>query len=356
MKAVLMLEDGTMFEGTSFGAEGEAVGEVVFNTQVVGFQEILTDPAYRKQIIAIGYPHVGNVGVNDRSNESDSAHASALVIKEYSRVYSNWQAKGSLEDFMKKNKVIGIEGIDTRALTIHIRDNGEMRGIVSTKDSDKESLVSKAKAYELPDLTSEIRNPKWLDRLAIPAIPRKLEGSEIRNKSQIRNPKVIINLGSNNSTLSRFADAAVVSFDTSAEKILGMKPEQVIVSSGPGDPRKLTGVIEEVKKLIGQVPLYGIQNGACVLALALGCSVNRMKVGHHGVNHPVVDPKTGKGEISAQNHSYGIEHVPEHVKIVHVNLNDKTIEKIETKDGKCAAALYYPIDERGKLEPGYKRV
>ncbi|MEE8638701.1 MAG: carbamoyl-phosphate synthase domain-containing protein, partial [Candidatus Margulisiibacteriota bacterium] len=158
MKAVLVLEDTTMFEGVSFGAEGEVVGEVVFNTQVVGFQEILTDPAYARQIIAIGYPHVGNVGINDRSHESDKTHASAFVVKEYSKVYSNWQAKGSLGDFMKKNKVIGIEGVDTRALTVHIRDNGEMRGVVSTKDFSKESLVNKAKSYQLPDLVSEIKS------------------------------------------------------------------------------------------------------------------------------------------------------------------------------------------------------
>lgn len=347
MKAILALEDGTIFEGTSFGAEGEAIGEVVFNTQVVGFQEILTDPAYRKQIIAIGYPHVGNVGINDKSHESDQAHASSLVVKEYSNIYSNWQAKGSLEDFMKKSKVIGIEGIDTRALTVHIRDNGEMRGVVSTKDFNKESLINKAKSYELPDLVSEIKSEIRSTKPALPA-----GRSETNPKSET----IIINLGVNNSTLAKYPGAKVVAHDTSAEKILAKKPEQVVISSGPGDPRKLTSLVEEVKKLVGKVPLYGIQNGACVLALALGCTVERMKVGHHGVNHPVVDPKSGKGEISIQNHSYGIENVPNNVRVVHVNLNDKTIEKIQSKDGMCVATLYYPIDERGKLDPGYKRV
>jgi len=336
MKAILVLEDGTAFEGASFGAEGEAAGEVVFNTQVVGYQEILTEPSYRRQIIAMGYPHIGNYGVNDRCRESDHAQASALVVKEYSKIYSNWQAKGSLDDFMKSNKVIGIEGVDTRALTIHIRDNGEMKGIVSTKDFNKDSLVTKAKRHELPDLVSEmpVKEPR-----------RSVSGSVI-----------LINLGVNNSTLARFPGAAVVSYGTKAEEILESKPEQVIISGGPGDPRKLTGLVKEVKKLIGKVPVYGIQNGACVLALALGCSVNRMKVGHHGVNHPVVDPDTGKGEISAQNHSYGIEHVPAGVKVLHVNLNDRTIEKIQARDGSCAGTLYFPIDERGKLSPGYKYV
>jgi carbamoyl-phosphate synthase small subunit len=317
MKAILALEDGTIFEGT----------------QVVGYQEILTDPAYRKQIVVMGYPHIGNYGINDRCKESDQTHAGAMIVKEYSKIYSNWQAKESLGDFMKKNKVIGIEGIDTRALTVHIRDNGEMRCVVSTKDFNKESLVKKAKAYELPDLASEIPTSK----------------SKIQNKSKIPNPKVVIDLGINNSLLAKFPGAAIVNYKTQADKILAMKPEQVVISSGPGDPRKLTGLIEEVKGLIGKVPVYGIQNGACVLALALGCSVNRMKVGHHGVNHPVVDPKSGRGEISVQNHSYGIESVPDNVEVVHVNLNDKTIEKIQSKDGKCVATLYYPIDERGKL-------
>ncbi|MFH1683514.1 MAG: glutamine-hydrolyzing carbamoyl-phosphate synthase small subunit [Candidatus Margulisiibacteriota bacterium] len=338
MKAILVLEDGTVFEGNSFGAEGEAVGEVVFNTQVVGFQEILTDPAYGKQIIAFGYPHVGNAGINDRSNESDKAQASAFVIKEYSKIYSNWQAKESLGDFMKKNKVIGIEGIDTRALTVHIRDNGEMRGVVSTKCFDKDSLINKAKGYELPDLVSEIKS----DAQSV--------------KSKDGSAAVIINLGVNNSTLAKYPGAKLVAFNTTAEKILAKEPDQVIISSGPGDPRKLTGLIEEVKKLIGKVPIYGIQNGACVLASALGCTVNRMKVGHHGANHPVVDPKTGAGEISIQNHSYGLEHVSDNVKTVHVNLNDKSIEKFQSKDGSCVGTLYYPIDERGKLDPGYRRV
>ena len=336
MKAILALEDGTVFEGTSFGAEGEAVGEVVFNTQVVGYQEILTEPSYRKQIIVMGYPHIGNYGINDRCNESGSTHASALVIKENSKIFSNWQAKGSLEDFMKKNKVIGIENVDTRALVVHIRDNGEMRGVVSTKDFDKVSLVKKAKGYRLPDLAVEISTKE----------PRRSVSGSV----------VIIDLGVNNSTLKKFEGASIVPYDTSAEKILEMGPEQVVISSGPGDPRMLLGLVGEVKKLIGKVPIYGIQNGACVLALALGCTVHRMKVGHHGVNHPVVDPDTGKGEISAQNHSYGIEKVPENVEAVHVNLNDKTIEKFKTKDGKCVGTLYFPIDERGKLDPDYKYV
>jgi len=334
MKCILALEDGSVFEGSAFGAEGEAVGEVVFNTQVVGYQEILTDPAYRKQLVVMGYPLIGNYGINDRCSESDSAHASALIVKENSSIYSNWQAKGPLDDFMKKNKVIGIEGIDTRALVVHIRDNGEMRGIVSTRDFNKSSLIEKAKAYKLPDLAREI-------------------------KSEIRNPKsetIIINLGVNNSTLKRYPKASVVPFDTKAEEILGSKPKQVVISSGPGDPTRLTGLVGEVKKMIGKVPVLGIQNGACVLAMALGCSVSRMKVGHHGVNHPVVDPKAGKGEITSQNHSYGIDSVPKGVKVAHVNLNDRTIERIESGDGACVGTLYFPVDERGKLDPGYKFV
>lgn len=337
MKGILVLEDGSVWVGSAFGAEGEAVGDVVFNTQVVGYQEILTDPAYQKNIVVMGYPHIGNYGINARCHESDKAHAAAMIVKEYSKIYSNWQATGSLGDFMRDNNVIGIEAIDTRALTVHIRENGEMRGIVSTGGGSKESLLKKLK---------EAGESNY-----------KLQNFKINPKHQSTNSKtIIINLGVNNSTLARFHGAAVVSHDMSAEDILGMKPEQVVISSGPGEPRKMIDLVDEVKKLAGKVPLYGIQNGACVLALALGCSVYKMKVGHHGVNHPVVDPKTGVGEISIQNHSYGIDKLGSDVKVSHVNLNDKTIEKFETKDGKCVGTLYFPIDERGKLAPGYKYV
>jgi len=333
MKAVIVLEDGTVFEGQSFGAEGEAAGEVVFNTQIIGYQEILTDPSYLGKIVAMGYPHIGNYGINDRLYESDKAQAQALVVKEYSKIVSNWQAKGSLGDFMKKNGVIGIEDIDTRALTIHIRDHGEMRGVVSTKSDEVKKLAEKAKAYQPK---SEIRISK----------------SETNSKFEIRNSKLIIDIGVNNSTLAAFKGAQVVPSTTTADKILENKVEEVIISSGPGDPRQLTGLVAEVKKLIGQVKLYGIQNGACVLAQALGCSIYKMKVGHHGMNIPVVDPKTGKGEISMQNHSFGIEKLANGVEAKHVNLNDKTIEKIATKDKMCVGTLYFPIDERGKLPRG----
>lgn len=334
MKAILVLEDGTTFHGKSFGAEGEAAGQVIFNTQVVGYQEIITDPANRENIIAMGYPHIGNYGINDRLNESDSAHASALVVKEYSKIYSNWQAKESLGDFMKRNKVIGIEDVDTRSLTVHIRENGEMKGIVSTKDFNKESLIRKASAFK-----------STRDKI------------QAKCKSKISNSKtIIINIGANISTLAKYPEASLVSAETLAEEILESKPKLVVISSGPGDPRELTGLVDEIKKLIGKVSIYGIQNGACVVALALGCSIYKMKAGHHGMNHPVVDPKTGRGEISVQNHSYGIESAPSNVKVVHVNLNDKTIEKIESKDGSCVGTLYFPIDERGKLDPGYRRV
>lgn len=336
MKAMIVLEDGTAFEGSAFGAEGEAVGEVVFNTQVVGYQEILTEPSYRKQIIVMGYPHIGNYGINENCFESNATHASALVVKEYSRVYSNWQAQGSLDDFMKKNHVIGIEGIDTRALTVHIRDHGEMRGVVSTLEFNKKVLAEKAKGYQVPDLVGEIKAPS--------------------HSSGTGSRTVIFDLGINKSTLAKYPGAKVVAYNTSAEKILGLNPDKVVLSGGPGDPRKLTGLIGEVKKLVGKVPLLAYQNGAGVLALSLGCVVTRMKVGHHGVNHPVVDPKTGKGEISVQNHSYGVEQLPADVQVVHVNLNDKTIEKFQTKDGQCVGMLYFPIDERGKLPADYQYV
>ena len=335
-RAILLLADGTQFEGSSFGAEGEKIGEVIFNTQIIGWQEMLTDPSYSQKIINIGYPHVGNYGINDRLNESDSTHAFALIVKEYSNIYSNWQAKGSLADFMKKNGVIGIEGIDTRALTIHIRDHGEMRGIVSTKTFNPKELMDKIKVYKF-----EILNTKF----------------ETNTKSQNTKSKtVLIDIGVNNSTKARFSEAKIVGADITAEKIIATGAEEVVVSSGPGDPREFKSLVKEVEKLVGKVKIYGIQNGACVLALALGGSVYKMKIGHHGMNIPVVDPKSGRGEISAQNHSFGVEGRGTGVEVVHVNLNDKTIEAFKTKDGKCIGTLYFPIDERSKLPKGYKLV
>jgi carbamoyl-phosphate synthase small subunit len=338
MKAIIVLEDGTSFTGESFGAEGEAAGEAIFNTQVVGYQEILTDPANQGKIVIMGYPHIGNYGINERCFESDEAQVAALVIKEYSKIYSNWQAKQSLADFLKKHKIIGVEGIDTRALTIHLRDHGEQRAVVSTKEFNVKSLAQKAKDfspnYQLPSSNnqSSSKSPK------------------------ANNQTVIIDLGVNKSTLAKYPGAKVVSGDVKADEILAGKPEQVIISSGPQDPRQLSGLVGEVKKLIGQVPIYGIQNGACVLAIALGGTVNKMKVGHHGVNHPVVEPKSGRGEISVQNHSYGLDQLPAGAQVSHVNLNDKSIEKFQTKDGLCVGTLYFPIDERGKLAPGYQYV
>lgn len=341
MKAIIVLEDGKVFEGRSFGAEGEKAGEVIFNTQIIGYQEILTDPAYTGQIIAMGYPHIGNYGINDRLFESNGTHAAAMVVKEYSKIYSNWQATGSLGDFMKKHGVIGIEGVDTRALTVHIRDHGEMKAVVSTRDFNKDSLVKKAREANLQLQT------------CLPAGT----ASNFKIKSKAANSKtVIVNIGVNNSTLKRYPGAALVGAEATAEDILALKPELIVISSGPGDPREQKGLTLQVKKLIGKVPINGIQNGACVLALALGCGVSRMKVGHHGMNHPVVEPKSGRGEISAQNHSYGVDKLAGKVEVVHVNLNDRTIEKFQTKDGMCVGMLYFPIDERGKLDPGYKLV
>jgi carbamoyl-phosphate synthase small subunit len=232
---------------------------------------------------------------------------------------------------MKKDKVLGLTGIDTRSLTLHLRDKGELRGIVSTKDFNKQSLIAKAQKHTRPVYRSTVKNT---------------------GKSKV----TIIDLGINQSTLACYEGARIVSEEATAEKILSGGTEQVVISSGPGDPTALPKLVEEIKQLIGKVKIYGIQNGACLLAQAMGGKVYRMKVGHHGANQPVVDPKTGQGEISWQNHSYGVESLPAKVKVVHVNLNDQTIEKFQSQDGSCVGTLYFPIDQRGKLDPGYKYV
>ncbi|MFH1684573.1 MAG: glutamine-hydrolyzing carbamoyl-phosphate synthase small subunit [Candidatus Margulisiibacteriota bacterium] len=346
MKAILALEDGTIFEGTAFGATGERVGEVVFNTSMTGYQEILTDPSYKGQIVTMTYPLIGNYGINTEDFESAKPHLSGFVVREASRIVSNWRASMSLDDFLKKHKIIGIEGIDTRALTLHIRSAGAMKGIISTKDLDPQSLVRKAK--ESPGLVG-------IDLVKEVSCKKVYEWNE-KGKYKV----VLLDCGAKHNIMRDLAErdcqVTVVPAKTSAKKILSLKPDGVMLSNGPGDPAAVTYVIETVKKLIGKVPMFGICLGHQMLGLALGGKTYKLKFGHRGANQPVMDLRTRKVEITSQNHGFCVDLDSlngKAIELTHLNLNDRTSEGLRHKKHPVFSVQYHPEASAGPHDSKY---
>ncbi|MFH1683963.1 MAG: glutamine-hydrolyzing carbamoyl-phosphate synthase small subunit [Candidatus Margulisiibacteriota bacterium] len=346
MKAALALEDGAIFEGTAFGATGESAGEVVFNTSMTGYQEILTDPSYKGQIVAMTYPLIGNYGINTEDFESAKPHLSGFVVREASRIVSNWRASMSLGDFLKKNKIIGIEGIDTRALTLHIRSAGAMKGIISTKDLDPQSLVRKAK--ESPGLVG-------IDLVKEVSCKKVYEWND-KGKYRV----VLLDCGAKHNIMrdlaARGCQVTVVPAKTSAKKILALKPDGVMLSNGPGDPAAVTYVIETVKKLIGKVPIFGICLGHQMLGLALGGKTYKLKFGHRGANQPVMDLRTRKVEITSQNHGFCVDLdslKDKAVELTHLNLNDQTSEGLRHKKYPVFSVQYHPEASAGPHDSKY---
>ncbi len=335
MRTILVLEDGTTFEGQGFGTPGEVVGEIVFNTSIVGYQEILTDPSNRGQIVVMTYPLIGNYGINDEDSESDKVHPKGIVVKELSRVISNFRAKGTLEDFMKKNGLLGIKDIDTRALTVHLREHGEMGAIISSVDFNTKSLIKKIKNFskDSSDLVKELTVKE----------PIKLEG-----KNQQGERVVVLDLGIRLSLLRQiqeFSSSVIrVPASCSSEDMLTQKPSGIIISDGPGDPQRLFYVVEEIKKLLGKLPIFGISLGHLLLGLTLGAKTYNMKVGHHGSNQPVKNLIRKRCEITYQNHSFSLdkESLPSDIEVTHINLNDSTIEGINSKKYSAFSVQFYP--------------
>lgn len=319
MRAILALEDGTVFEGKSFAAVGERTGEVVFNTSMTGYQEILTDPSYKGQMVTMTYPLIGNYGVNEADSESSQSHLEGFIVKECSKSFSNWRAEKSLPDFLKEHKIIGIEGIDTRALTRHIRLTGAMKGIISTQDMDKRRLVEKAKSSAGllgEDLVKEVTCNK----------PYQWE-------KEGRYKVVVLDFGVKYNILRQLAavgcQVIVVPAKTEAEEILKIGPDGVLLSNGPGDPAGVPYAAETVKKLIGKIPIFGICLGHQILGLALEGKTYKLKFGHHGGNHPVNDLKTGKVAITVQNHGFCVDIDSlggKEIELTHINLYDYTLE------------------------------
>ncbi len=334
--AVLALEDGQVFRGYSFGAEGEAFGEVVFNTSMMGYQEILTDPSYKGQMVCMTYPLIGNYGVNKEDMESTKPFVEGFIVKEVSRIRSNWRSNEDLGSYLTRNNVIGIEGIDTRRLTKHLREHGAKKGVISTVDLDAKSLIQKAKAspgLEGRDLIKEVTCKQAYDwntagKYRVAAIDSGIKHNILRSLE------------------ARGCQVRVFPATVSAKDILAYKPHGLFLSNGPGDPAALPYIVNTVKELIdGKLPVFGICLGHQILGQAFGGKTFKLKFGHHGGNQPVQDVHSGAVLITAQNHGFAVDmdSMPDKdVVLTHVNLNDRTCEGMEHKKLPIFSVQYHP--------------
>lgn len=359
MKAILLLEDGTVFEGNSFGAKAQKCGEVVFNTSMTGYQEILTDPSYNEQIITMTYPLIGNYGINQSDQESRRVFASGFIVKENCPYPSNWRSKSSLGEYLKKNNVVGLEGIDTRKLVKHIRTKGAMRGIISSTDLNINNLKEKLQNYPGlvgRDIVKNITTKKtynWNDGVA-----DVLTDSERRDEKKYK--VVAFDFGIKHNILrllcSHGCKVKVVPATTSAKEVLSLKPDGVFLSNGPGDPAPLSYAIETVKNLLGKLPLFGICLGHQILGLALGGQTYKLKFGHRGANHPVKNLLTGSIEITTQNHGFCVDIDSlkgKDVELTHINLNDNTLEGIRSEKLSAFSVQYHPEASPGPHDSNY---
>ena len=346
-KALLALADGTVFEGYSFGAEGETWGEIVFNTAMTGYQEILTDPSYKGQIVTMTYPLIGNYGVNSEDIESRKPWVEGFIVKEPSAIASNWRAEKTLDEYLKENNIVGIAGIDTRELTKRLREVGSQMGIISTRDLDPESLVERAKKLppiEGRDLVKEVtcKEPYMWNQGDWEL------GSGYRTVKEAKYSIVVYDFGVKYNILRMLVEAGfrvtVVPASTPAEDVLAMKPDGVFLSNGPGDPAPVSYAIENIRKLVGKLPICGICLGHQLLGLALGGKTYKLKFGHHGANHPVKDLTTGRIEITSQNHNFVVDpdSIPGEVEITHINLNDHTVEGLRHKEIPAFSVQFHP--------------
>ncbi|MDD4952475.1 MAG: glutamine-hydrolyzing carbamoyl-phosphate synthase small subunit [Desulfovibrionaceae bacterium] len=359
MRAVLALEDGTLFEGSSFTGPGEAGGEVIFNTGMTGYQEILTDPSYAGQMVCMTYPLIGNYGVNHEDVESSGVHAAALIVRECCKRPSNWRAAMSLPEYLSRAGVVGVEGVDTRALTRHLRLAGAMRGLISTQDLAAKDLVARARALpsmeglNLADSVSLKSACAWTGEGLSP-----LDPSGGRTWSGKGPRLAVLDCGTKWNIFRLLADqgfeimAAPSTY--TADQIRALGPDAVFLSNGPGDPAALGHVVETARDLARDLPVAGICLGHQILGLALGGRTFKLKFGHHGCNHPVMDLESGKIEISSQNHGFCVDLSGlDRVRPTHRNLNDGTLEGFAHKDLPVMAIQYHPEAAPGPHDSRY---
>ena len=360
MKAILALADGRIFEGKSFGAGGEATGEVVFNTAMTGYQEVLTDPSYKGQMVTMTYTQIGNTGINPEDIESGSLYLSGFIVREYIDCYSNWRATMSLDAYLKENGVVGIHGLDTRALTRHLRDNGAQNGIISTVDPDPATLVAKARAVPPMtglDLASSVtcNTPyHWTE-----ALWELGSGYHLASAKELKYKVVAYDFGIKFNILrclvSAGCDVTVVPATFPAEEALAMEPDGIFLSNGPGDPEPMIAVQENIRKMIGKKPIFGICLGHQLLGLALGGQTVKLKFGNHGSNLPVLDLLTRRVEITAQNHGFSVDitSLANTCELAHENLNDRTVEGMRHKELPIFSVQHHPEASPGPHDSQY---
>ena len=328
MKAKLILENGSIFQGEAFGYLKDSVGEVVFNTGMTGYEEILTDPSYYGQIVTMTYPLIGNYGINLEDMESSKPKVKGFIVREACSYSSNFRSELELCDYLKTNKIVGLSGIDTRALTKMLRTNGTMKGIITIENLDFAAVEDKIKSFSNKNAVSEVSTEE-----------KYIVGEGKKNIA-------ILDFGIKKSMVKAFADrgckVTVFPANTKAEDVLEIDPDLIFLSNGPGDPDDLTSEIENIKKLIGKKPITGICLGHQLLALALGGSTAKLKFGHRGCNHPVRDLAGGRVHITSQNHGYYVNKLPEGMEITHVSLNDGTIEGMKHKSLPIFSIQFHP--------------
>lgn len=362
--AKLALEDGSVYTGTAFGARGEVDGEVCFNTSMTGYQEILTDPSYRGQIVTMTYPEIGNYGVNAEDVESRKPHLAGFIVRERSRRVSNFRADGDLDGYLKRHGIVGIEGIDTRALVRRLRIDGAMRGVLSSVDLDDASLVAKAKASPglvgrdlvrevLPDGSVDWHEPlsRWvrLEETGRPAAETAAEGPHV----------VALDYGMKWNIARHLFDmgcrVTVLPGTATAAEVLALEPDGVFLSNGPGDPEPIHYAQQTIRDLLGVKPIFGICLGHQLLALACGAKTFKLKFGHRGSNQPVLNHDSGRVEITCQNHGFAVEpgSLPPELEVTHINLNDDTIEGIRHRSLPAFSVQYHPEASAGPHDSSY---